>query len=60
MLGGLAAGYWVGGVLADRYPSAWTLAAVVGGGAVAVLLIPVLGCWPPGIRVPGSIRFSAP
>ena len=59
VLGGLAAGYWVGGVLADRFPSAWSLAAVVAGGAVAVLLIPVLDGpvieavlrWDPGARL---------
>ena len=42
ILGGLAAGYWLGGALADRFPSPLTLAAVIGGGAVAVLAIPLL------------------
>jgi spermidine synthase len=59
VLGGLAAGYWVGGVLADRFPSTWTLAAVVAGGAAAVLLIPLLDgpvlewvlAWDPGPRL---------
>ena len=59
VLGGLAAGYWVGGALADRYPSSLTLAAVIGGGAVAVLLIPLADrpvieavlAWDPGARL---------
>jgi spermidine synthase len=59
ILGGLALGYWLGGVLADRYPSPFALAAVVGAGALAVLSIPlidtpaiewVLG-WDPGPRL---------
>jgi spermidine synthase len=59
ILGGLAAGYWLGGTLADRFPSPVTLAAVVGGGAVAVLTIPLLDrpviewvlAWDPGARL---------
>jgi spermidine synthase len=41
VLGGLALGYWLGGALADRFPSSLTLAAVIGGGAAAVLAIPL-------------------
>ena len=59
ILGGLATGYWLGGALADRFPSPLALAAVVGGGAVAVLAIPVLDrpviervlAWDPGPRL---------
>jgi spermidine synthase len=59
ILGGLAAGYWLGGALADRFPSPWTLAAVVAAGAVAVLAIPLLDepviewvlAWDPGARL---------
>lgn len=59
ILGGLALGYWLGGALADRFPSPVTLAAIVAAGAVAVLAIPlldrpviewVLG-WDPGARL---------
>ena len=59
ILGGLAAGYWLGGALADRFPSPVTLAAVVAAGAVAVLAIPLLDRpviewvldWDPGARL---------
>jgi spermidine synthase len=59
ILGGLAAGYWLGGALADRFPSALTLAAVIGAGAAAVLAIPLLDRivieavldWDPGARL---------
>lgn len=59
ILGGLAVGYWLGGAIADRFPSPLTLAAVVGGGAVAVLAIPLLDrpviewvlAWDPGARL---------
>src|ERR687894_717493 len=39
ILGGLAVGYWLGGALADRFPTPVTLAAVLGAGAAAVLAI---------------------
>ncbi len=59
ILGGLAAGYWLGGALADRFPSVLTLAAVIGAGAAAVLAIPLLDRvvieavlnWDPGARL---------
>ena len=59
ILGGLAAGYWLGGLLADRFPSPMTLAGVIGAGAVAVLAIPVVDstvieavlAWDPGARL---------
>ena len=59
ILAGLALGYWLGGVLADRYPSPFALAAVVGAGALAVLSIPLLDTpsiewvlrWDPGPRL---------
>ncbi|HUP32791.1 MAG TPA: fused MFS/spermidine synthase, partial [Gaiellaceae bacterium] len=59
ILGGLAAGYWLGGALADRYPSPLTLAGVIGAGAVTVLAIPLVDsivieavlAWDPGARL---------
>ena len=59
ILGGLAIGYWLGGALADRFPTPLALAAVVAGGAVAVLAIPLLDRpviewvleWDPGPRL---------
>ncbi len=59
ILGGLAAGYWLGGALADRFPSPLTLAVVIGAGAVAVLAIPLVDstvieavlAWDPGARL---------
>jgi spermidine synthase len=59
ILGGLAAGYWLGGTLADRFPTPRTLAAVVAAGAVAVVAIPLLDRpviewvlrWDPGARL---------
>ena len=59
ILGGLAAGYWLGGALADRFPSPLTLAAVIGAAAATVLAIPLLDRvvieavlrWDPGARL---------
>ena len=59
ILGGLAAGYWLGGALGDRYPSPLTLALVIGAGALSVLAIPLLDRpviewvlrWDPGARL---------
>ncbi len=59
ILGGLAIGYWLGGALADRFPTPLSLAAVVVGGAVAVLAIPLVDrpviewvlAWDPGPRL---------
>ena len=45
VLTGLAIGYWVGGALADRYPSPYLLIATLALGALLVLLVPVLDGW---------------
>jgi spermidine synthase len=58
VLAGLAAGYWIGGVLADRMPQPWLLIAVLAVGAAAVLVVPLLDGpvlqavvrWDPGPR----------
>ncbi len=42
VLAGLAAGYWVGGALADRYPRPLLLVAVLAAGAAAVLVVPLV------------------
>ena len=42
VLAGLAAGYAVGGLLVDRYPSARLLQAAIGVGGAAVLAVPLL------------------
>jgi spermidine synthase len=42
VLTGLAIGYWIGGVIADRRPTAGTLAAAISLGAALVLLVPVV------------------
>ncbi len=59
VLAGLSIGYWGGGALADRWPEPRLLAAVMGLGALGVLLIPVLDApvleaiveWDPGPRL---------
>ena len=59
VLTGLAVGYWVGGVVADRMPSPYLLVAVLALGAVLVALVPVLDeavlagivDWDPGPRL---------
>lgn len=59
ILGGLAIGYWLGGALADRFPTPLALAAVLAVGALAVLAIPLLDrpviewvlAWDPGARL---------
>ena len=59
VLAGLSIGYWVGGLLADRWPEPRLLAAVMGLGALGVLAIPVLDGpvleaiveWDPGPRL---------
>ena len=40
VLSGLAIGYWLGGVLADRLPASSLLAAALAAGGVAVLVVP--------------------
>jgi spermidine synthase len=58
VLAGLALGYWAGGALADRAPAPAALVAVLGLGAVAVLVIPLVDealleavvAWDPGPR----------
>lgn len=59
VLAGLAVGYGAGGVLADRWPSAWLLIAALTIGAGLVVLIPVVDehvlrwivAWDPGPRL---------
>ena len=59
VLTGLAVGYWVGGVAADRMPSPYLLVSVLALGAVLVALVPVLDEavlariveWDPGPRL---------
>ena len=42
VLTGLSVGYWVGGIIADRYPTPSLLVAILALGALAILLIPVI------------------
>src|SRR5215510_6480506 len=42
VLTGLAVGYWVGGVVADRLPSPYLLISVLALGAGLVALVPVI------------------
>ena len=59
ILGGLAAGYWLGGALGDRWPSPLTLPLVIAAAAVSVLAIPLVDRpviesvlrWDPGARL---------
>ena len=59
VLTGLAVGYWVGGVVADRMPNPYLLVSVLTLGAVLVSLVPVLDEavltgiveWDPGPRL---------
>jgi spermidine synthase len=59
VLAGLSAGYWTGGVLADRIPAPQLLLAVLVLGAAATLLVPVVDGpvleaiveWDPGPRL---------
>ncbi len=41
VLAGLAVGYWAGGTLADRWPSAYLLVGALSLGAVLVLAVPL-------------------
>jgi spermidine synthase len=45
VLAGLSVGYWLGGTLADRYPTPYLLIASIAGGAVLVLLVPIVDGW---------------
>jgi spermidine synthase len=72
VLAGLAAGYWAGGLLADRWPAPSLLAALIGLGALFVLAIPVVDGpvleaiveWDPGPRLnpllAAIVLFGAP
>jgi spermidine synthase len=72
VLAGLAAGYWIGGTLADRFPRPALLVGAIGVGATGVLAIPfvdqtvleaVTG-WDPGPRadplLASVLLFGAP
>jgi spermidine synthase len=58
VLSGLAIGYWLGGVVADRVPSPLLLVGVIAAGAASILAIPFLDehvlefvvSWDPGPR----------
>src|SRR5574338_1667367 len=45
VLSGLALGYWIGGALADRWPSPFLLLGAIALGAVLVLAIPLADQW---------------
>ena len=45
VLAGLSTGYWLGGVIADRYPKPALLVAVLGVGGLLVLAIPFVDGW---------------
>ena len=45
VLTGLAVGYWLGGTLADRWPSPYLFVGAIALGAALVLLIPVVDSW---------------
>jgi spermidine synthase len=45
VLAGLSVGYWLGGTLADRFPSPYLLIGAITGGAVLVLLVPLVDAW---------------
>ena len=45
VLSGLSIGYWVGGVLADRWPSPYLFVGAIALGAMLVLAIPVVDDW---------------
>ncbi len=72
VLAGLAAGYWIGGVLADRIPAPQLLLVVLAFGAATILLIPVVDGpvleaiveWDPGPRLnpllAAAVLFGVP
>jgi spermidine synthase len=45
VLAGLSTGYWLGGIIADRYPTPRLLVALLGAGALLVLAIPFVDGW---------------
>ena len=45
VLAGLSAGYWIGGVIADRFPTPLLLLGALTVGAGLILLIPVVDGW---------------
>jgi spermidine synthase len=45
VLTGLALGYWIGGALADRWPTPYLLVGAIALGAVLVLAIPLVDQW---------------
>jgi spermidine synthase len=45
VLAGLSIGYWLGGALADRFPSPYLLIGAIAGGALLVLLVPLVDGW---------------
>src|ERR671910_128635 len=59
VLAGLSTGYWVGGAIADRYPTPRLLVAILGASSVLVLAIPYIDDqvlewiveWDPGPRL---------
>ena len=59
VLAGLSTGYWVGGAIADRFPTARLLVAILGAASVLVLAIPYVDDqvlewiveWDPGPRL---------
>ncbi len=67
VLTGLAIGYWIGGVAADRMPSPYLLVSVLAVGAGLVSLVPVLDqtilgwivAWDPGPRLDPLLAAAA-
>jgi spermidine synthase len=45
VLAGLSTGYWLGGIVADRYPTPRLLVGLLGVGALLVLAIPFVDGW---------------
>ena len=45
VLAGLSTGYWLGGIVADRYPTPRLLVGLLGAGALLVLAIPFVDGW---------------
>ena len=45
VLAGLSTGYWIGGIVADRYRNPRLLVGLLGGGALLVLAIPFVDGW---------------